>query len=132
MSTKLCIKIDKALATVTTAPDGSELIDWVPALRAVALEVQALNQLSGTVTFPRAISCNPDAVVWDTKLDPPGYAGSIEGFIGGVNSIPASDGMCTIIVEEYEWLDLGFLPAGVTPQTFTFVLGQPPQAALIP
>jgi len=169
MPTKFVIKLNKQNALVTDV-DGTEVIDWVPALMAAASEVEMLNTLAGTPAFPRPFNYNKTAAHWeDAHTDiipeaivptctgvvdvtinvlenlilpghqiwedivvpehtvdvPAGYVGSIEGFLGEANTYPTADGMCTVFISNYEWLDLGFLPTGVTPQTFSFILGEP-------
>jgi hypothetical protein len=175
MPTKFTVKLNKALALVSTV-DEAEVIDWVPALKAAAQEIEVLNTMSGTATFPRPFTCNENAAQWEDEhvitvpetterrlvnviadvVDaenntvipgyevwddvvipahevtvPAGYVGKIDGFLGALNTPPTEDGMCTVVIENYDWLDLGFLPEGVTPQTFTFILGVPPHAGTV-
>jgi hypothetical protein len=109
--TELKIRIKKSFADVTPAVgETPEIIDWTPALVACATEVEALNQLVNGTTFPRPVKCNPDAT-------------QPEGYLGDVNTPPDSEGFVTVRLADYDYFDLGFLPVGVVPQTFSFVYG---------
>jgi len=103
---------------VTVDPEGVEttttvdVIDWQPALIAAATEIQAMNAYAGTELFPEPVQSNPASE-------------TLEGYIGTANTPPIDNGMVTVKIENYNWMDLTLLPA--TPTTFTFVLGIPPQ-----
>ena len=141
MLTELIIRLKKANAVVTPRPvtvatatspavPAGENIDWVPALIAAANEIQTLNKFSGTVSFPRPIPSNPNAMTRVTKLDGTfgPWTGTVESFLGLVNTPPDSEGFVTVRID-YEYLDLSFLPA--QPNTFTFVFGRPSTAGAI-
>ena len=126
--TTLTIELNKANAV--TLPDGT--IDWVPALRAAALEVQQLDLLAKEGTsFPRPIGNNPDAMTRVTNTDGTfgPWVGTVEGFLGAVNTPPSADGMVMVRTDKYEWINLRLIPA--MPTTFSFILGVPPQAGSI-
>jgi hypothetical protein len=93
-----------------------ESLDWRSALKITAEEIQLLNTYSGTENFPRPITSHPDADV-------------VENFLGMGNTPPSNDGMTTVVVGEYDYIDLSRLPA--MPQTFTFIIGVPEQAGKI-
>ena len=77
-------------------------------LKDAATEVQSLNAYAGTAGFPRPIASNP-------------LSETPEGFLGSVNTPPDAGGFITARVDNYDYLDLGNLPA--QPQTFSFVFG---------
>lgn len=108
---KFIIKLNRNNAVI------GETIDWIPALRLAALEIQDLNAYSGTTEFPRPIASNPDSV-------------TVEGFLGCGNTPPTEDrGMVTVAIDEYEWLELDLFPA--MPTTFSFAIGDPPAGKII-
>lgn len=94
---------------------------WVDALKASALEIEQLNSslVSGGLV---PIKVNPNS---DT----------IEGFLGEVNTpptvsdSPSYDGLVTVRIKEYDFIDLSLLPA--QPTTFYFIAGTPPQSGTI-
>jgi len=111
--TTLTIELKKEFVEVNE--DGT--INWIPALKAAALEIQQLDALADPETsFPRPIGSNPDS-------EQP------EGFIGAVNTPPTGDGMVTVRIESYEWINVALIPA--MPTTFNFILGIPPHAGTI-
>ncbi len=107
--TKDVVTVDSEGIETTTTVD---VVDWRPALIAAATEIQAMNAFSGTDTFPEPVQCNPESE-------------TLEGYIGTANTIPIDNGMVTVRMNNYNWMDLTLLPG--TPTTFTFVLGLPPQ-----
>lgn len=122
-------KKDKALA------DGG-VPDWIPALIAAATEIEQLNAFVGNVgynewtkedKFPRPIKFNKTAMVYDDVTGT--YSGEVEKFLGDVNTPPTIDGFITVRLSDYEWLELGSLPA--QPTTFSFVAGIPTHAGTI-
>jgi len=122
------IQLDSIYTTILD-PEGVETqietkqYDWRPALVVAALEVQALNQYSGTTEFPTPIPCNPDAMTQDVKTGE--WSGEIERFLGLFNTPPTADrGMVTVSFPEYGWIELNLLPA--QPATFTIVVGGAP------
>lgn len=85
-----------------------ELAYWLPALKAAATEIQALNQALAQI-LPTPLPCNPDAA-------------QAEGFLGDVNTIPSEYGYVSIRLINFRRL---VIPVGVSPSTFSFVLGPP-------
>jgi hypothetical protein len=101
---------------------------WEGALRAAALEVQALNAYAGTKEFPFPIACNPGAMILNTETGV--WEGQIEGFLGQCNTPPTPDrGMVTVSLLEYEWIETALLPA--MPTTFCIIVGDPPVGKII-
>ena len=110
---------------------------WEDALKAAALELQALNTYSGTKEFPISLPCNPAAMVWvpDLAIDaggvePAHWEGQIEGFLGTTNTPPTADrGLVTVSIAEYEWLDTALFPQ--MPTTFSITVGDAPAGKII-
>lgn len=93
---------------------------WMDALKAVALEIEQLNQVfiaNGLDPIP----VNPSSVQAET-------------FLGAGNTIPTENedlryaGLVTVAINEYDFIDLSLLPAN--PTTFFFIAGTPPQAGV--
>ena len=105
--TEIIIKLNKANATQDA--EGN-VTDWLPALRAAAAEVQAINDAySGTDTFPDPIPCNPDAEQVESIL--------------GENTPPSEAGHVRAHVLNYNSLEYDLFP--VQPTTFTYTWGNP-------
>lgn len=111
----------KLKAELATKDANGNVTDWLPAVRAVALELEALNQYVGQMGinpetgedyFPRPIPANSAC----TK---------IEGMLGD-NSIPDAYGRMIIRVP-FEYLDYSMLPI----TTFSFVGGKPAATPVI-
>ena len=121
----------------TTSEVEIKQFDWIPALKAAAMEIQALNAYSGTEAFPTPITSNPEAMVWVEEVDDEEgnvtaghWQGNIEGFLGAANTPPTADrGLVTVSVAEYDWLDTGLIPA--MPTTFSFTVGAAPAGKII-
>jgi len=120
--TELIIKLRKDLAVVTGTMDVTtvdsggietvttvDVVDWLPALKAAATEVQALNAYSGTETFPTPIPCDPEATQVENIL--------------GTNTPPDATGHVTVRVPNYNSLETSLFP--MMPTTFTFTFGLP-------
>lgn len=114
------------------------VLDWVPALKMAAMEVRGFDFMAREgSTYPRPIGSNPESMRWiqatgpaeDDTAIPAHWEGSIEGFIGAVNTPPTANGMVTIRVDTYEWINISLIP--VMPMTFNFILGTPPEAGRI-
>jgi hypothetical protein len=144
MSTDLKIRLKKANAVITGTGD-TEVIDWIPALKATATEIQALNQLVNGTTFPRPIKSNPEAMKWEPEHEqvlyehteivdgveviipeetitvPAQWVGNITGFLGDVNTDVDPEGFLCVRLADYSYFDTGFMPDGIKPSTFTFV-----------
>jgi len=102
----LTLKLNESYAD-TTADLHSDAY-WKPALRAAALEVQALNVAMAEL-LPEPIPCNPDSEI-------------MEGYLGDSCTIPTSYGYVNVRLMGFRKL---IPPPGVSPQTFSFVLGEP-------
>lgn len=101
------IKLIKENATVTEV-DGVETIDWTPALKAAALEIQQLNAMLPDLAKD-PIPCNPEA-------------GQVELMLGDINTLPNEYGYVTARISKWRKL---IIPKGISPTTFEFVFGQP-------
>lgn len=133
--TSFVIQLNKQLADTSNG-----YTQWHPALQAVAYEIQALNNFVGLLgvnpdtgedAFPRPITCNPSAVYQEEVTDLDGntitqWAGVQEQVIGDANTIPTEDGMVTIILANYDWINFRFLPE--MPTTFSIIGVIPPHS----
>ena len=81
--------------------------DRINALKATALEIQQLNELTELKHDP--IKCNPDSEIE-------------EGYLGNCNTPPTIFGDVSISILNYRWLEL---PEEIIPKTFSFVYGKP-------
>ena len=116
----IMIKLKKEYAVVTQVPEttdtdgkaipATESINWTPALKMAAMEIQGLNAYAQEGSpFPAPIKCNPEATI-------------PEGFIGD-NTPPNEEGIVRCRIVEYTYINLAFLPA--IPKTFDLLLGVP-------
>lgn len=123
MPCKFSIRLNPAFrgsTEPTISPEGEEVAatPWMDCLRAAATEIQALNTVFVANGFA-PIPVNPDSTQYET-------------FLGEGNTIPteAEDfryaGIVTVLLKEYDFLDLSLMPA--VPSTFFFIMGEPPQA----
>lgn len=145
---KVRIKLNKANAVitgtkeVTTFPvegpattETVDVLDWIPALKMAAQEIQLLNTFVGTPDFPLPVTSNPASMVWiEDELvgevtNPAHWEGNILGFIGDCNGLPSDDGRLEVEIANYSHMDLDRFPA--MPTTFTFSEGLPPTAGKI-
>lgn len=99
------IQLNKAFAD-TAAPLNSDAY-WIPVLHAAALEIQGLNAAMAAL-LPEPIPCNPDAEI-------------IEEYLGLMNTVPTPEGYVTVRLPYRKLIP----PPGISPQTFSFVLGTP-------
>lgn len=89
-------------------------------IRDVAAEIQAMNQLVGTLGinpetgedyFPRPIKCDPNAA-------------TLENCIGDGVTIPDQYGRFAVQISDVDYIDWSVLP--MQPQTFTVISGNKP------
>ena len=123
-----------------------EPVDFIPMLKAMAQEIQLLNNFVDGDKFPRPIKSNPDAMTWVEEhtevvpehVDTDGntvpettvtitahWTGSIEGFCGDLNTPPDINGFITVRLADYDFFDLRILDSlPAKPATFSFGYAQ--------